>query len=62
MNTVGGKGLWDEEDGFYYDQYAGRRADPQIRIRSLVGLIPLLGLWKSWRTRAIDDCRPFADG
>ena len=20
MNTLGGIGLWDEEDGFYYDQ------------------------------------------
>ncbi len=20
MNTIGGTGLWDEEDGFYYDQ------------------------------------------
>ena len=20
MNTLGGTGLWDEEDGFYYDQ------------------------------------------
>ena len=25
MNTLGGAGLWDEEDGFYYDQLAGRR-------------------------------------
>ena len=26
MNTVGGHGLWDEEDGFYYDQIRIRRA------------------------------------
>ncbi len=26
MNTLGGTGLWDEEDGFYYDQLQRRRA------------------------------------
>ncbi|MBX3180936.1 MAG: glucosidase [Candidatus Hydrogenedentes bacterium] len=42
MNHLGENGLWDEEDGFYYDQvYAGGHATP-IRVRSLVGLIPLL--------------------
>ncbi len=36
-------GLWDEEDGFYYDRL--RLADgrtEQIRVRSLVGLMPLV--------------------
>lgn len=42
MNHLGENGLWDEEDGFYYDQvYSGGHATP-IRVRSLVGLIPLL--------------------
>jgi hypothetical protein len=41
MNQLGGAGLWDEEDGFYYDQlHAGGRTIP-LRIRSMVGLIPL---------------------
>jgi hypothetical protein len=41
MNHVGGTGLWNEEDGFYYDQlHAGGRTLP-LRIRSLVGLVPL---------------------
>jgi hypothetical protein len=41
MNTLGGTGLWDEEDGFYYDQLSlGRRSYP-LRIRSMVGLVPL---------------------
>ncbi len=37
------QGLWDEEDGFYYDvlRTAGRRRMP-LRARSAVGLIPLL--------------------
>jgi len=36
------KGLWDEEDGFYYDVLSlpGRPPEP-LRVRSMVGLIPL---------------------
>ena len=42
INTIGGTGLWNEEDGFYYDQiYVDGRRIP-LRIRSIVGLIPLL--------------------
>ncbi len=43
MNTLGGSGLWDEEDGFYYDQLRldGRPPVP-LRVRSLVGLMPLI--------------------
>lgn len=44
INTFGGSGLWDETDGFYYDQ---RRVDSHahpLRIRSLVGVIPLLAV------------------
>jgi hypothetical protein len=44
MNTLGGTGLWDEGDGFYYDQlHAGSQRVP-LRTRSLVGLIPLLAV------------------
>jgi hypothetical protein len=44
-NAVGGHGLWDEQDGFYYDQLLieGKTAIP-LRVRSLVGLIPLLAV------------------
>jgi hypothetical protein len=42
MNHLGGNGLWDEQDGFYYDQAYVRGGPPvPLRIRSLVGLIPL---------------------
>jgi hypothetical protein len=42
MNGIGGTGLWNEDDGFYYDQVlVDDRAVP-VRLRSLVGLIPLL--------------------
>ena len=43
-NRVGGTGLWNEEDGFYYDQaHLEGRAVP-LRIRSMVGLIPLFAV------------------
>ncbi|MES2568423.1 MAG: glucosidase [Verrucomicrobiota bacterium] len=43
MNAIGGEGLWDEQDGFYYDQLLieGAQTIP-LRVRSLVGIIPLL--------------------
>ncbi len=44
MNELGGTGLWDEQDGFYYDQaLVDGRAIP-LRVRSIVGLIPLLAV------------------
>jgi hypothetical protein len=42
MNTVGGTGLWDEEDGFYYDQLAVGGVRRPLRVRSIVGLICLI--------------------
>ena len=44
MNTAGGTGLWDEADGFYYDQIDfGTHAVP-LKTRSLVGLLPLIAV------------------
>jgi hypothetical protein len=44
MNTVGGTGLWDEADGFYYDHMrVGGRTTP-LRVRSMVGLVPLFAV------------------
>ncbi len=44
MNTLGGTGLWDEQDGFYYDQlFLDNRAIP-LRVRSMVGTIPLFAV------------------
>ncbi|HET8540329.1 MAG TPA: glucosidase [Anaeromyxobacter sp.] len=42
MNRVGHDGMWDDEDGFYYDVL--RRPDgsaERLKVRSLVGLLPL---------------------
>jgi Mannosylglycerate hydrolase MGH1-like glycoside hydrolase domain len=42
MNRVGGDGMWDERDGFYYDVL--RLPDgnaTRLKVRSMVGLLPL---------------------
>ncbi len=44
INTMGGTGLWDEEDGFYYDQLNIDGNRIPLKVRSLVGLIPLLAV------------------
>jgi len=43
MNTLGGGGLWDETDGFYYDQIQSPNGQSTpLKVRSLVGLLPLI--------------------
>ncbi|MCP4945555.1 MAG: glucosidase [Planctomycetaceae bacterium] len=42
MNSMDGTGLWDEEDGFYYDHLFVKDHSIPIRVRSLVGLLPLM--------------------
>jgi hypothetical protein len=42
INTLGGTGLWDERDGFYYDQLVINGQVMPLNVRSLVGLMPLL--------------------
>jgi hypothetical protein len=44
MNTLGGSGLWNEEDGFYYDQMRVGGQTTPLRIRSIVGIIPLFAV------------------
>jgi hypothetical protein len=41
INTLGGSGLWDETDGFYYDHVHADGSEMPLRVRSMVGLIPL---------------------
>ncbi len=42
MNEIGAEGLWDDADGFYYDfLHDGAHSIP-LRVRSVVGLIPLI--------------------
>jgi len=42
INKIGGGGLWDEEDGFYYDHLVVADRKMPLKVRSMVGLIPIL--------------------
>jgi len=45
INRVGREGMWDEEDGFYYDVLRtpdGRST--RLKVRSMVGLLPLCAI------------------
>jgi hypothetical protein len=60
MNKIGGEamGLWDEEDGFYYDvlHFSDGRHFP-LKVRSMVGLIPLFAV----ETFEPEDLEPLSD-
>ncbi len=42
MNKLGGKGLWDEHDGYYHDVMLLDGRPVPLRVRSMVGLVPLI--------------------
>jgi hypothetical protein len=44
MNSLGGVGLWHEEDGFYYDQLKVDETAMPLGVRSIVGIIPLFAV------------------
>jgi len=44
MNGLGGCGLWDDRDGFYYDQISLDGKVNPLKTRSMVGLVPLLAV------------------
>ena len=46
LNTLGGEGLWQNDDGFYYDRVRkpGEHCVP-LRVRSVIGLVPLLAVY-----------------
>src|SRR5882724_8765789 len=56
MNRPGADGMWDEEDGFYYDLL--RLPDgsaTRLKVRSMVGLLPLCAttVWEKWQRESI---------
>ena len=61
MNQAGPDGMWDEEDGFYYDVL--RLPDgkaTRLKVRSMVGLLPLMPPPPSsepWQRRHHERCR-----
>ncbi len=44
FNHLNGTGLWDERDGFYYDQVSQNGRTIPVKTRSLVGLLPLIAV------------------
>ncbi len=44
MNLADGRGLWDEQDGFYYDHLLKDGQANPLRVRSIVGLLPLISV------------------
>ena len=46
INTFGRHGLWDAQDGFYYDRISlsTRGEDVPLKVRSIVGLMPLIAV------------------
>ncbi len=40
-HDFGEQGLWDENDGFYYDQLIHNNQTTPLKVRSMVGVIPL---------------------
>ncbi len=44
MNHLGGSGLWCEDEGFYYDQLHVEGQHIPLRVRSMVGLMPLIAV------------------
>jgi hypothetical protein len=56
MNHVGGEGMWDEEDGFYYDIL--RLPDgsaTRLKFRSIAGLLPMCATtaFEAWQRERI---------
>jgi hypothetical protein len=41
INRFGGNGLWDEEDGFYYDRVEVSGRSEPLRVRAVAGFIPM---------------------
>jgi hypothetical protein len=45
INTIGGCGLWDGQDGFYYDRISLLNGSQvPLKVRSIVGLLPLIAV------------------
>jgi len=44
LNNLGGRGLWDEEDGFYYDQLLADGKSVPLKLRAMIGIVPILAV------------------
>jgi len=56
MNQLGPDGMWDEEDGFYYDvlRFPDGRSE-RLKLRTMVGLLPLCAVtvFEPWQRERI---------
>jgi hypothetical protein len=56
MNHIGSDGMWDEEDGFYYDvlRFPDGNAT-RLKVRSMVGLLPMCAtsVIESWQRKRV---------
>lgn len=61
MINMGGEGiqLWDEEDEFYYDVLHTKNGCNRLKVRSMVGLIPLFAV-EVIKPEILDSCPEFA--
>ena len=61
MNQTGTRGMWDEEDGFYYDVLRlPDGSSERLKVRSMVGLLPLCATtviepWQRERVPRVND-------
>ena len=56
MNQAGSEGMWDEEDGFYYDVLRFPDGSTRrLKVRSMVGLLPLCAtsVIESWQRERV---------
>ncbi len=56
MNRVGPHGMWDEEDGFYYDVLRfPNGCATRLKVRSMVGLLPLCAttVFEPWQRERV---------
>lgn len=58
MNALGGTGLWDEGEGFYYDQVFIDGRAILLKVRSMVGLVPLFAV-EVLESEIIESCPGF---
>jgi hypothetical protein len=62
MNKPGGNGMWDEEDGFYYDLLRlPDGSSTRLKVRSMVGLLPICAttVIEPWQRERVRDATAF---
>ena len=61
LNHIGGVGLWDEEDGFYYDQLLHDGSSTPLKLRGMIGFVPLFAVMTLEEAEVIKTLPSFHD-